>query len=475
MSLIDRASLESKLTENQIIVASRNSGLLKTVIDIPADSEDAHVVVKYSLADSTLALRRHINDDVESNLLTEWGARAFQDSYLIELADIFCEYSGCQDDPHDIAKYISNIKNWTTLWFLNAFGEVAREVSGLDQKEFYHDQGATLIFTDKLYTQAKQFGPILTPKILFDKIAKSSKSLTNISEFRISSVSANETRKIKERISFPEYIKGKVQRVTRTRDSEIFSQMKEVYGEYLEEAAKNEIMRTEGVLLYAASALDEYGYVICDEEFSTPSEAIFYTISPSLEQRAKRAGKFLWSIAKEKGVFESGKMFYNLVTKPIRDRLEARNKLIELTQTWEAESLSFAAEQAQKAKEIQRLKDEAELQRARADEAEANARAELAEERATILEVQNSKERAFNRKILKYVGNLIRAAKGADRHAMKNKLGIISSVTQKLYEHPLDTYYEQLETQSNQPGLEEITRKFQQRLAVIWASPRRRK
>lgn len=382
-------SLEDRLSSNPVIRRTRDYQVehpefLRSVINQGLGTDAGHVVMKYSLADATMALQNLVQNEIEREILAEQGARAFVNTHLRDLAEIFCQQIGCEDDPTELAEYIADIDNWTSLWFLNAFGEVAREVAGLSPDEFYRIQGPRLIFTDEHYTQAKRFGDVLTTELLFKKITESSRNLTNISDFKFETVPRETASEIRDRIEFPDHLKGKMSAITRARHPGVLAEMYEVYQEDTELAAEYETLRTEGVFHYSTTALGNNGFVVKDRELSTPGEAIFYTVSPSKMQFLGNLGKFVWSLGTEYGVIEGSQMLAKKVFAPIRSFITGRRDYKQLALTYDSEKREFARKTAERVAQITRLEAAAEIQKAERDAA--TARADAAERKLELLE-----------------------------------------------------------------------------------------
>lgn len=456
MSPIVSPSLEERLDRNPIITASRDSGLLKSVIDKGLDPNFRHVVMKYSLADATVALST-LTDDSSDQKLSFFAKESYSGGHLAELTTLFCEVVGCEDEPWRLSTYISDIDNWTSLWFLNAFGEFAREVSNLDPFEFYHNRSPKLMLTNRQYKQAGGFGKVFGAKALFGQIEKSSRNLTTISDFTVHETRPKEAKAVRERIDFPkERSAGGLLRIERTRHNNILERSAEVYGEHLDLSLSFDALRTEGVLLYGASALGDFGYVVKDPEAAEVGKAVFYASFPSLWQKLK-----LWGARRP--------------LETVEYLLEQASLRINGYQMYQAQTLELESKidaVTRHTAELQRLQDEAELReaeldaaKAKAREAEATVRADLAEERIGFIEGQRKKERQFNRKILDYMNRLIQARKGADRHAMKNKLGVLSEATSQMSLQPLSTFYSQLETAESTQELEKLVKDFRLQLA----------
>ena len=269
-------SLEERLKINPIIQKGKDSGYLRSVVGKRFDPQFIHVSAKYSLADSKVALDQLLAQEKED--------RAISPS-ILSLTRLFCDVVGCEDDPEELVKYITDLNNWTSLWFVNTFGEIAREVSELNPVTFYHDLGPKKMLSNTQYTQAGLFGKFFGANALFRQIKKSSRNLTTISEFDYENLDVKRKKEIKERIDFPPGLNGTMLRVTRTRLPEVLALSKEVYCEDLSLAISYDILRTEGVLLYGASALGDFGHVLKAPEESNETQAVFYAAFPTLKEK----------------------------------------------------------------------------------------------------------------------------------------------------------------------------------------------
>lgn len=418
MPLTVTDSLEARLAANPIIVASRQSGLLNAVIDKGHDDNFKHVVVKYSLADATVVLANLVQGPNKQSEMEALGARQFADTYLAELTGIFCRTVGCQDDPRDLANYISDLNNWTSLWFLNAFGEVAREVCGLGPSEFYHNQGPPLMLSNKQYTQAGLFGKVFGAKALFSQIQKSSRNLTSISDFNVEELSKEEAASVRKRIEFPGKLSGGLLRIVRTRHDKILEQSQKVYGENLQLAIQNDALRTEGVLLYGASALGDFGHVVKDPNTSELGKAVFYAAFPSLQE------KILLGAQRPLGMIRYG-----------LDQVILRVNGYSLYQQQTLELEIEKDKAAREAAEVTRLRGERELQIAELSIARANTAAAIAQGAQNVAEQQaefekQGKEKALadldssrrvTETLLTVISDIVQAAGETDIHGEINK------------------------------------------------------